>query len=62
MKKYYIIEYTLLINGRRMYFRSKPIKALCKLFALWKFKRLVKHNKSFKREILKVKKMYPWQN
>lgn len=55
MKKYRI-EYTLLINNRRMYFRSTPIKAICRLHALLKFKRKIKHKKELKREILKVGK------
>lgn len=53
MKKYQI-EYTLLINRRRIYFVSNPIKALCRFHALLKFKVKVKHNKKLKREILKV--------
>ena len=55
MKKYRI-EYTLLVNNRRMYFISSPIKAICKLHALLKFKRKTKHKKELKREILKVGK------
>ncbi len=56
MKKYYIVEYTLLIHNRRMYFRSNSIKSFCKLFALLKFKRCYKHKKSLKREILRVRR------
>ena len=55
MKKYRI-EYTLLVNNRRMYFISPPIKAICKFHALLKFKRKTKHKKELKREILKVGK------
>ncbi len=55
MKKYQI-EYTLLINRKRMYFISPPLKAICKFHALLKFKRKIKHKKEFKREILKVGK------
>lgn len=55
MKKYRI-EYTLLINRRRMYFISPPIKAICKFHALLKFKAKIKHKKELKREILKVGK------
>lgn len=55
MKKYRI-EYTLLINNRRVYFISPPIKAVCRFHALLKFKAKIKHKKELKREILKVGK------
>lgn len=53
MKKYRI-EYTLLINNRRAYLISPPIKAMCRFHALLKFKRKTKHKKKLKRKILKV--------
>ena len=54
MKKYRI-TYALMISNKRFYF-DYFIKALCKLHALIKFKIRVKHNKKFKREILKISK------
>lgn len=56
MKKYYRVEYTLLVNNRRMYFISAPLKALCKFHALLKFKKHNKHKKILKREILQIKR------
>lgn len=55
--KYYKIEYTLLFNGRRLYYQSNNIKALCKVHALIKFKIKYKHRKSLKREILKIRRI-----
>jgi len=54
MKKYRI-TYALIISNKRFYF-DYYVKALCKLHALIKFKISVKHNKKFKREILKISK------
>ena len=56
MKKYYRVEYTLLVNNLRIYFISAPLKAFCKLHALIKFKRHNKHKKALKREILQIKR------
>ena len=53
----YQIKYTLTINNRVLYFVSKPLKAICKLHALLRFKMIYKHNKCFKREILKVSRV-----
>lgn len=55
MKKHYIVEYTLMYNNKRLYYRAN-IKSFCKLFALLKFKRCYKHKKSLKREILRIRR------
>ena len=55
--KYYIIHYKLTIGDRRIVQHSKPIKAIFGWIALLKFKHKVKHNKSFERKIIAVKKI-----
>lgn len=56
-KRYYVVEYILHINGTKWVMASNPLRALCKLFALIKFKAKYKHNKKFKRKIVLVKRV-----
>lgn len=56
-KRYYRIYYTLNVYGRKTFFMSNKIKAICKLHALIKFMRHYKHKKELKRQILKVEKL-----
>lgn len=58
MKNYDVVYKIRITTARRSYDRtfSYQVKALCKLHALLKFKKRVKHVKHYQRKIINIKR------